>query len=252
MKRYLVFTYGLISYVIGLGGLVYFILFVGGWTFIPRHIESDPPAQFGVALLINTGLMLLFGLQHSMMARPSFKKQITKIIPKAAERSTYVLLSGGMMLLISFFWQPVEGYLWQVTQPFARNMLTIGYIFGWVFAVLSSFVINHFELFGLRQVYYNLINQPEPAPNFTARFLYSIVRHPLQLGVLIGIWTTHTMSLTHLFLAIAFTGYIFVGLYFEEKDLTASLGQAYTDYQKRVPKILPFPRPNKPKTPVQN
>lgn len=147
------------------------------------------------------------------------------------------------MLIISFFWQPVEGVLWQVENPVGRALLTVGYGLGWMLAVLSTFVINHFELFGLQQVYLNLRNKPEPAPKFTDRFLYRIVRHPLQLGIFIGIWVLPTMSMTQFILSAALTGYIFIGLYFEEKDLVDTLGSEYVDYKQKVPKILPLPRP---------
>ena len=242
MKRIFVLLYGILAYAIGLGGLVYFILFIGGWDFLPLHVDSSMPGNVASALLINVGLIALFGVQHSVMARPAFKAILTRVIPRAAERSTYVLMSGVMMIIICLFWQPVAGVLWQVDNPIGRMILTVGYGFGWALVVLASFVINHFELFGLQQVYHNLRNKPEPTPKFTARFLYSIVRHPLQLGVLIGIWLTPTMSLTHLMLAAAMTVYIFIGLYFEEKDLVASLGQEYKAYQQRVPKVLPLPQ----------
>lgn len=243
MKRLSIFFYGILGYMTGMGGLTYFILFVGGWDFLPRHVNSGTPGPLGIALMINSGLIALFGLQHSAMARPAFKRAFTKLIPKAAERSTYILLSGVMMLIISFFWQPVEGVLWQVENPVGRALLTVGYGLGWMLAVLSTFVINHFELFGLQQVYLNLRNKPEPAPKFTDRFLYRIVRHPLQLGIFIGIWVLPTMSMTQFILSAALTGYIFIGLYFEEKDLVDTLGSEYVDYKQKVPKILPLPRP---------
>ena len=240
-KRLAIFLFSLLAYVVGLGGLIYFILFIGGWAFLPRHVNSGGAEHLGNALAINIGLVVLFGLQHSVMARPAFKQRLTKIIPKAAERSTYVLFSGGMMLMICLFWQPMAGSLWHVQHPVARTVLVAGYVFGWFFAVLASFVINHFELFGLQQAFRHLVNKPERTPTFTERFLYRIVRHPLQLGVLIGLWSTPTMTVTHLVLAAALTLYIFVGLYFEEKELTKSLGKAYEDYKKRVPKIIPIP-----------
>lgn len=243
MKRIAILLYGILSYAIGMGGLTYFILFVGGWSFLPVHINSGTPDGLGRALFINALLMLIFGLQHSVMARPAFKQRLTRYLPRAAERSTYVLISGLMMLMLSLFWQPIGGVLWEVENPVGRILLTGGYIFGWLFAVLATFVINHFELFGLQRIWFNLRNKPEPKPAFTERFLYRIVRHPLQLGVLIGLWVTPTMLMTHLVLSVAMTAYIFVGLYFEEKDLVASLGQKYTGYQQRVPKILPWPRP---------
>ncbi|HIG44659.1 MAG TPA: hypothetical protein EYQ14_29600 [Gammaproteobacteria bacterium] len=242
MMNILVFIYGILSYTIGLGGLVLFILYVGSWDFLPMHINSGTPGPLVSAVIINLGLMLLFGVQHSVMARPGFKEMWTKIIPAAAERSTYVLVTGIIMVLICRYWQPMEGYLWQTENEIAQMILTGGYILGWVIAVIATFLINHFELFGLQQVYLNLVKKPEPSPDFTDRFLYKVVRHPLQLGVLIGIWVTPAMSMTHLMLATTMTIYIFVGLYYEEKDLVNSLGQNYEDYQGRVRMILPLPK----------
>ena len=242
MSRFLIFVYGIVSYVIGLGGLVFFILYAGGWNFLPFHIDSTPPGSPGIAILINLSLMALFAVQHSVMAREGFKRRLTKIIPPAAERSTYVLLSGLVLVLICFCWQPIRGTLWHVENPIARGVLTVFQLMGWALVVLASFLINHFELFGLQQIYFNLIHQPEPKPNFTDRFLYKFVRHPLQLGVLIGIWSAPTMTMTHLILSLTMTLYIFVGLHYEEKDLAATLGQDYTNYQKRVRMILPIPK----------
>jgi protein-S-isoprenylcysteine O-methyltransferase Ste14 len=242
MSRSLILIYGILSYVVGMGGLVFFILFLGGWDFLPFYIDSAEPGSLSVALLVNTGLMILLGLQHSVMARPGFKDAVIKVIPPACERSTYVLLSGVVFFLICFYWQAIVGTIWHVNSQLARNLLTAIQLFGWALVVASSFVINHFELFGLQQVYYYFVGKPEPSPNFTDRFLYKIVRHPLQLGVLIGIWFTATMTMSHLMLSVAMTLYIFVGLYLEEKDLVATLGQDYENYQKRVRMILPIPK----------
>ncbi len=232
--------YGLISYAIGLGGLVYFVLWVGGWSFLPIHINSGTPGPIGEALLVNTGLILLFGLQHSVMARPRFKEIWNKVVPPAIERSTYVLLSGVLMLLICLNWRALESDMWEFENSIVVGLLTALYFFGWAFAVVATFVINHFELFGLRQVWFNFRNQPEPPHLFTDRFLYRIVRHPIQTGILIGIWSTPYMSFTHYTLAVFMTIYVLVGLHFEEIDLAHSLGEDYQAYQRRVPKVVPF------------
>ncbi len=242
INRVLIFTYGLIAYAVGMGGLVWFILYLGSWDFLPQNINSQAPGPLSTALLINSGLMILFALQHSVTARPAFKNQLTKIIPQAAERSTYVLLSGVIMAMFCLYWQPVEGELWRVESDPWRTVLISGYIAGWSISVLSTFQINHFELFGLQQVYYHFKNTAEPTSTFTERLFYKIVRHPLQLGVLIGIWVTPLMTMTHFLLALGMTIYIFIGLYYEEKDLATFLGERYTDYQSRVRMILPFPK----------
>ena len=242
MSRLLIFIYGLISYAIGLGGLVWFALFVGGWDFLPRHIDSDIPGPLSTALLINVGLLAIFVLQHSIMARLTFKSRWTKIIPPATERSTYLLISGIIMALFCLYWQPVNGVIWQVDNQIGQIVLIAIYIIGWSIPVLASFMINHFELFGLQQVYFNLIKKPEPSPHFTERWFYKIVRHPIQLGTLIGIWSTPTMSMTHLLLSAPLTVYVLLSLKYEEKDLVTTLGQNYEDYQKRVRMIIPLPK----------
>ena len=243
MSQILIFIYGVLAYAIGMGGLVFFILFLGSWDFLPLHINSGIPGPIVPALLINVGLMVLFGVQHTVTARQGFKDALIKVIPKAAERSTYVLLSGVLMIVICLFWQPIAGTIWHVENEIARMILIVGYALGWILVVLSSFLINHFELFGLQQVYLHFRNRPEPESTFTDRWLYKLVRHPLQLGVLIGIWVTPTMTMTHLCLALTMTIYIFVGLHYEEKDLVKFLGKPYEDYRTRVPMVLPIPRP---------
>ena len=242
MSRLLIFIYGLISYAVGLGGLVWFALFVGGWDFLPRHIDSDIPGPLSTALLINVGLLAIFVLQHSIMARLTFKSRWIKIIPPATERSTYLLISGIIMALFCLYWQPVNGVVWQVDNQIGQIVLIAIYIIGWSIPVLASFMINHFELFGLQQVYFNLVNKPEPSPRFTERWFYKVVRHPIQLGTLIGIWSTPTMSMTHLLLSAPLTVYVLLSLKYEEKDLVTTLGKSYEDYQRRVRMIIPLPK----------
>jgi len=242
MSRFLILLYGIVSYAVGLGGLTYFFLFMGGWDFLPLHIDSGSPGPPGVALLVNTGLVVLFGLQHTVMARRGFKNVWTKVVPQAAERSTYVLFSGLLMLLICVWWQPLDGTLWHVDQQIAGIALLVIQLLGWALAVAATFVINHFELFGLQQVYFHFIHKSEPSITFTERFVYRVVRHPLQLGLLIGMWSTPTMTMTHLMLSVAMTIYIFIALHYEEEDLVAALGQDYEDYRKRVRMILPIPK----------
>jgi len=242
MSRLLIFIYGLFSYAVGLGGLVWFALFIGGWDFLPRHIDSDIPGPLSSAILINVGLLTIFVLQHSIMARLTFKSRWTKIIPPSTERSTYLLLSGIIMALFCLYWQPINGVVWQVDNQIGQIVLIAVYIIGWSIPVLASFMINHFELFGLQQVYFNLVNKSEPSPHFTERWFYKIVRHPIQLGTLIGIWSTPTMTMTHLMLSVPLTAYVLLSLKYEERDLVTTLGGDYEDYQKRVRMIIPFPK----------
>ena len=205
MARFLILTYGILSYTIGLGGLVFFIIFAGGWEFLPWQIDADTSGPVLNSILINTGLILLFSLQHTVMARRGFKQGWTQVVPAAIERSTYVLFSGLALILISVCWQTLPGVLWQIENTAIRYALTTLQLAGWAIVVLSSFLINHFELFGLQQVYFHFIQRPEPDATFTDRYLYKIVRHPLQLGVLIGLWVTPTMTMTHLMLSASMT-----------------------------------------------
>lgn len=203
-------------------------------------INSQHPVPLSTALIINLALVLIFGLQHSVMARSLFKKYLTKIIPQASERSTYVLFSGLALGLICLYWQPLDGFLWQIDNKIGKVLLNAGYLFGWLFSLFSTFIINHFELFGLQQIYLNLLNKPEPSVSFKEKLLYKFVRHPIQLGVLIGIWVTPSMSYSHLMLSVTLSIYIFIGLKYEERDLIATLGNTYKEYQQRVRMMLPF------------
>jgi methanethiol S-methyltransferase len=242
MNKRLILLYGIIAYAIGMGGLMYFILFVGGWSFMPIHVNSGIPGPLPAALLVNVVLILVFGMQHSLMARADFKKRLTAIFPAVMERSTYVLLSGILMLVISLNWQAIEGTVWLVQNSLGRSLLISLHVAGWAIAVIATFLINHFELFGLQQVWCNFKNRAEPPVVFSEKWFYKLVRHPLQFGILMGLWITPYMSATLFFLAVAMTVYIFIGLHFEEKDLIAQHGEGYRDYQRRVRKIIPLPK----------
>ncbi len=242
MSKTIIFIYGVLAYAVALIAQVWFILYIGEWEFMPTSISAQRPVPLSSALMINLSLVLIFALQHSVMARSSFKKYLTRIIPQAAERSTYVLFSGVALGLICLYWQPIEGFLWRVDNEPGKVLLMAGYIFGWLFSLFSTFIINHFELFGLQQIYLNLINKPEPPVYFQEKLLYKFVRHPIQLGVLIGIWLTPAMSYSHLMLSIALSVYIFIGLRYEERDLVSAWGNTYKAYQKRVRMLFPFPK----------
>jgi methanethiol S-methyltransferase len=242
MSKILYLIYGGLAYAIGMGGLVFFILFIGSWDFMPVGIDSAIPSSIGIAMAMNIGLIALFGLQHTIMARPGFKKVWTTIIPEPIERSSYVLLSGIIMLVICLNWRAIDGVVWDFENSAIRTLFWALHLSGWVIMVIATFLINHFELFGLSQVWGNFKKLPEPEVAYTEKFLYKLVRHPIQLGVLIGIWFTPTMSMTHLHLSILMTVYVFIGLHYEEIDLTDSLGDQYADYKTRVRKIIPLPK----------
>ena len=236
---FLLFGYSLLGYVLGLGVLTGFVLWVAPWALLPWHIDAGAPAPLAQALAADAGLLLLFGLQHSLMARPGFKRRLAARLPAAAGRSTYVWLSALAIGLICAFWQPVDGMAWSLRGTAAGWLLSAGFVFGWGLSVWATFVIDHFELFGLRQAWRHLRGEQEPRPVFRERSLYRYVRHPMQLGVLIGLWSTPQMSLSHLLLALGMTVYVLIGLYFEERDLLRELGPDYADYRRRVPQLLP-------------
>jgi protein-S-isoprenylcysteine O-methyltransferase Ste14 len=185
-------------------------------------------------------LIVLFALQHSVMARQKFKLIVIKVIPKAVERSTYVLLSGACVILITLYWQPIAGSVWVVDNSLLTIILRIIHIIGWLIMVGATFEIDHLHLMGLKQVFLNYAKYSVTEPLFSEKYLYKIVRHPIQLGVLIVIWATPHMTMTLFMLSTILTIYIFIGLYFEELSLVASLGETYKDYQRRVPKVVPF------------
>lgn len=243
MGRALSFLYGIIAYIIFLGSFLYAIGFVGDFG-VPKTINSGPEAAgFWRALGINALLLGLFAIQHSVMARPGFKKWWTKIIPLHLERSTYVLLSSLILILLFWQWQPMPDVVWDAGSGFWHSFLTALFWLGWGIVLLSTFMINHFDLFGLRQVYLHLKKKEIIPIKFQEPGLYKYVRHPLMLGFLIAFWATPHMTVGHLVFAIATTGYIFIGIWFEERDLVKYHGEKYKRYREQVRLIIPFPKP---------
>lgn len=238
MKRVLIFVYGVICYAITMATFAYLAGFVGNFL-VPKAIDSAPQMPLGQALLINLALLAVFGLQHSVMARPAFKRIWTKIIPAAAERSTYCLLSSLALILLFWQWQPLGGTIWHVQEAASRAVLYTLYGFGWVLLVFVTFLINHFDLFGLRQVYLNLRGREYKRLDFQTPMFYKYVRHPLYIGWFIIFWATPTMTAAHLVLALATTIYILVAIRFEERDLAAEHGEVYVSYRRRVPMLIP-------------
>ena len=243
MKKILVLLYGVISYLLFFGTFLYAFGFVGN-LFVPKSIDGEPRLPLAQALLINASLLLVFALQHSIMARPVFKKWWTKIIPEQAERSTYVLLSSLCLILLVWQWQPMGGFIWRIEAPIAKTILTILFITGWMIVLISTFMINHFDLFGLRQVWFYFLGKKYEPLHFRIPFFYKYVRHPLYLGWLIAFWATPIMSAAHLLFAVLTTGYILTAIKFEEKDLIIHFGEKYLTYKRWVPKIIPFTKRN--------
>jgi protein-S-isoprenylcysteine O-methyltransferase Ste14 len=237
MSRTLIFIYGIVSFLIALGGLFFFVLLLSD-----REIHSNPNhvKPVATAIQVNVSLIVLFGLQHSIMARQWFKDALTKFIPPVTERSTYVLFSGVVMFLMSYYWQNIAGTLWEIENSAARVVVTAFQLFGWGLLVLAASQVNPYELMGLQQVYFHFVGKTEPVAKFTENFPYGLVRHPIQLGVIIGMLAEPTMTISHLLLFVSMTLYIFIGLYFEEKNLVKTFGKTYTKYQQRVPMVIPF------------
>ncbi len=239
MKKIAYFIYGLTTYSVALTGQIAFILYLTRWDVMPRTIFMSQTLTTSMAVLVNVVLIVLWGLQHSVMARGWFKAKITAFIPTVLERSTYVLFSGLVLIMFVLYWQPIDGIFWDVKNETLRVLLWSGFVFGWLFSVVATFVINHFELFGLQQVYLHLLNKPTPTQAFTQKFFYKFIRHPIQFGVLLGLWITPIMNYGHLMLSVLMTIYIFIGLYFEEKDLVEEIGEAYVAYKQRVGMMFP-------------
>jgi len=243
MKKTLVLLYGVISYLLFFGTFLYAFGFVGN-LFVPKSIDGAPRVALSQAILINASLLLVFALQHSIMARPAFKNWWTKIIPEQAERSTYVLLSSLCLILLVWQWQPMGGFIWRIEEPVAKTILTVLFIIGWWIVLISTFMINHFDLFGLRQVWFYFLGKKYEPLQFRVPFFYKYVRHPLYLGWLIAFWATPVMSAAHLLFAVLTTGYILTAIKLEEKDLITHFGEKYLNYKRWVPKIIPFTKRN--------
>jgi protein-S-isoprenylcysteine O-methyltransferase Ste14 len=240
-KRISIFIYGLASYAVFLATFLYAVGFIGN-LFVPVTLDGPPRVGLGTALLTDLGLLALFAIQHSLMARPFFKRWLTRVIPEAAERSTYVLMSSLALIVMFMFWQPLGGVIWDVQDPTGRVVLLALFAFGWLLVLVATFLLNHFDLFGLRQIWLQLVGRRYTALKFGTPGPYRLVRHPLYLGWLFAFWVTPTMTGTHLLFALMTTAYILLAIQFEERDLLDSLGEDYRRYRERVPMIIPFLR----------
>ena len=237
MKRFAILTYGVASYLVFFATFLYALGFVGNFG-VPKSIDAAPGVPIQQAVLVDVALLLLFALQHSVMARPAFKRWLTRFVPEAAERSTYVLASSAALLVLFALWEPLGGVVWQLESPLARGIAWAGFGFGWGLVLVTTFLINHFDLFGLRQSWLAFRGQPYRPLKFVTPWPYRVVRHPLYVGWLFAFWATPTMTVTHLVFALATTGYILIAIGFEERDLVEAHPE-YAQYQRRVPMLVP-------------
>ena len=239
MKKIIFLLYGIVAYLLFFGTISYAIGFVST-LIVPKHLDNTSQSSLGFALLVNAGLLALFAVQHSVMARPAFKRWWTTFVPEPIERSTYVLFSSLCLILLFREWQPIGGIVWQVESETAIIILRSLCLLGFGIVLISTFLINHFDLFGLRQVWLYFVGKDyEPLP-FRTPFFYKYVRHPLYLGFMIAFWATPTMTVAHLFFAIMTTGYILTAIQFEENDLVKHFGEKYQEYKRSAPMLIPF------------
>jgi protein-S-isoprenylcysteine O-methyltransferase Ste14 len=238
MKRVAVFLYGVMSYALFFATFLYAFAFIGNF-YIPTSMDAAARAPFWQALLTDMLLLGAFAIQHSVMARPAFKRLLTKLIPEAAERSTYVLCSSVLLLALFTYWQPIGGVVWNVESPLLRLLVNFVLVVGFLIVLISTLLINHFDLFGLRQVWLYLIERPYTHLEFRTPFFYKYVRHPLYVGWFIAFWATPTMTGAHLLFAIMTSAYMLTAIRWEERDLVAAHGERYENYRKQVPKLVP-------------
>src|ERR1700739_906304 len=241
MKRYLIILYGAVAYLLFLGAFLYLVGFVGN-LLVPRTVDHGLPAPIGQAVLVNVLLVGASRVQHSVMARPAFKAWWTRFVPSTIERSTYVWLSSAVLVLLYWQWRTMPAVIWEGWQPAGRTALWALFWLGWAIALAATFMVSHFDLFGLRQVYLAWRGKPYTHISFHGRWLYRLVRHPLMLGFLIAFWAIPTMTAGHLLFSIGMTGYILIATHSEEHDLIEGLGDEYRDYRREVPMLVPRPR----------
>jgi protein-S-isoprenylcysteine O-methyltransferase Ste14 len=244
MKRYLIVGYGVAAYVLFLAAFLYLVGFLAN-AWVPRTVDHGLPAPVGEALLVNVLLLAAFGIQHSVMARPAFKSVWTRLVPATIERSTYVVLSSAVLVLLYWQWRTMPAVVWDVRQPAGRVALWALFWLGWAIALAATFMVSHFDLFGLRQVYLAWRGKPYTHIGFHARWLYRLVRHPLMLGFLIAFWAVPTMTAGHLLFSAGMTAYILIATQLEERDLVAALGNQYRDYRRRVSMLVPVRLPSR-------
>ena len=239
MTKSLVLTFAAAAYAVFFATFLYLIGFVGDLPGLPRTVDVGPGGGVGTALVVDVALIALFGVQHSVMARQGFKRAWTRLVPPPAERSTYVLFASAALILLFLLWRPIGGTVWAVADPIGRGVLWVLFATGWLIVLFSTFLINHFELFGLQQAYHHVRGRTAAAPIFRQPFFYKLVRHPLYSGFFIAFWATPTMSWGHLLLAAGMSTYMLIAIRHEERDLVELFGAEYEGYREKVGMLAP-------------
>lgn len=239
MQRSITMLFALVAYAIFFATFLYLIAFVGNIAVVPRTVDSGPAAPVATAVVINLALIALFGIQHSVMARQGFKLWWTRVVPEPAERSVYVLLASAILIILFAFWRPIDGAVWSVTNPVGEFILWSLFAIGWGIVLLSTFLLNHFELFGLQQAWFHLRGRTAEPPTLRQPMFYKWVAHPLYTGFLIAFWATPHMSYGHLLLAAGMSVYMLIAIRYEERDLTSFYGDDYTRYRSGVGMLTP-------------
>jgi len=250
MTRIVTVFYGLIAYAAFLASAVYGMGFIGGFM-TPTALDAPATGSLARALAIDLGLLAVFAVQHSGMARPAFKRWWTRIVPEAVERSTYVLVSSLLLFGLYAWWQPIGGEIWRAQAGWARDLVIGIYLFGWALLVYSTFLIDHFDLFGLKQVWRRLVGDAYRAPQFYTPSLYRLVRHPLYVGWLLIFWAAPVMTVAHLIFAVMTTAYILIAIQLEERDLVTAFGSTYVEYRRRTPMLIPRLWPRREAAPTE-
>ena len=246
MKKFIFLFYGVVAYLIFFGTFCYAVGFVSALV-VPKSIDSTPESSLTYSLLVDAALLSIFALQHSIMARPAFKQWWTKFVPEQLERSTYVLLASLCLLVLFWYWQPIGGIIWQATSHSTAILLQSISMLGFGIVLISTFMINHFDLFGLRQVWLYFTGKEYKQLTFKTPFFYKYVRHPLYLGFMIAFWSTPLMTAAHLFFSVMTTAYMLIAIQFEENDLVKQFGVTYKNYKRTAPMLIPFTKSSKNK-----